>query len=166
MTFNVIESVSRESDLDEKYRTIYNGESNEYVAHRKVILKDGFHAEEGSHFISYIDECESCDERSMDKSRREDAGLQETVQTPSALPENQNAIDVFPNPNDGSFYIWCRGNIKEEQIDVYMFDAMGRQVSVRNDGERYMMADCRAGVYFLRVVVDGDVMVNKKIIVK
>lgn len=164
-TFSVIESVGRESYLGEEYRTIYDGESNEYVAHKRVILKDGFHAEEGSHFVSYIDECESCDDSDMDESRFEGAGMQEVSLPLSTPPANQNAIDVFPNPNDGSFYIWCGGNIREEKIDVQMFDAIGKPVYIRGDGERYTMTSHRAGVYFLRIVLD-DMVVSKKIIVQ
>lgn len=164
-TFSVIESVGRDSNLDEMYRTIYNGESNEYVAHKRVILKDGFHAEEGSHFVSYIDECESCDDSDMDESRFEGAGMQEVSLPLSTPPANQNAIDVFPNPNDGSFYIRCGENTEEGQIDVSMFDAMGKPVSIRNDGGRYIMSNRRAGVYFLRIVMD-DMVVLRKMIVK
>lgn len=164
-TFSVIESVGRDSNLDEMYRTIYNGESNEYVAHKRVILKDGFHAEEGSHFVSYIDECESCDDSDMDESRFEGAGMQEVSLPLSTPPANQNAIDVFPNPNDGSFYIWCGENIREEKIDVQMFDAIGKPVYIRGDGERYTMTSHRAGVYFLRIVMD-DMVVLRKMIVK
>lgn len=164
-TFSVIESVGRDSNLDEMYRTIYNGESNEYVAHKRVILKDGFHAEEGSHFVSYIDECESCDDNDMDKNRSEDTEMQEVDFYPSMSLANQNAIDVFPNPNDGSFYIWCGENIREEKIDVQMFDAIGKPVYIRGDGERYAMTSHRAGVYFLRIVLD-DMVVSKKIIVQ
>lgn len=165
-TFSVIESVGRDSNLDEMYRTIYDGDSNEYVAHKKVILKDGFHAEEGSHFVSYIDECESCDDyNDMDKNRSEDTEMQEVDFYPSMSLANQNAIDVFPNPNDGSFYIWCGENIREEKIDVQMFDAIGKPVYIRGDGERYTMTSHRAGVYFLRIVLD-DMVVSKKIIVQ
>lgn len=50
--FDTLVSVNRSSILNPKYRTVANGQNIEYVAHKKVKLIDGFHAEEGSHFVS------------------------------------------------------------------------------------------------------------------
>ena len=101
----------------------------------------------------------------MDESRFEGAGLQEVSSPLSMSLANQNDIDVFPNPNDGSFYIWRGENAEKGQIDVSMFDAMGKPVSIRDNGERYTMTSHRAGVYFLRIVLD-DVVVSRKMIVE
>jgi len=51
-TATVLESVQAGSGIPTDWHTIKSGESVEYVAHERIVLKPGFKAEAGSHFVA------------------------------------------------------------------------------------------------------------------
>ena len=159
-------SVRRNSSLDARYRTIPYGESIEYVAHKKVILQDGFHAEEGSYFIAYIDECEKCEEEN--KGRKSIADTESYFK--DAMTEiqqtNENEIYIMPNPNNGTFYVSLSNN-KEEITSIRVFDAMGKIIYSNNNfnGGEIVLPNVKQDLFFVTVILN-DKKITEKIIVQ
>ena len=163
--FDTLVSVSRSSDLDARYRTIPVGESIEYVAHKKVKLVDGFHAEEGSHFVSYIDECEACEEGNKGHESIADTESYFEEATTEIQQTNENEINIIPNPNNGSFYILLSNN-EHEIPSVRVIDFMGKTVYSNNrfKGGEVVLPNAKQGLYYV-VVTLKDVTITKKMVI-
>lgn len=129
--FDTLVSINRSSTLNPKYRTIANGQSIEYVAHKKVILIDGFTAVEGSHFAAYIDECEQCNNRKMNHNLDSNKDLFIETASQPFLPTTDNDINIIPNPNNGSFHV-SLSNTEEEISGIRVMDVMGKTIYSNN----------------------------------
>ena len=164
--FDTLVSVNRSSTLNPKYRTVTNGQNIEYVAHKKVKLIDGFHAEEGSHFVSYIDECENCEEE--DRIAERVGSLEYFIETePSKTePDDENKVNIIPNPNNGSFYVSLLNN-EDEIIGIRVFDTMGKTIysNDRFHGGEIVLPNAKQGLYYV-VVTLKDKTITEKIIIK
>ena len=164
-TFNVLQSVNRNSSLDAMYRTIPTGADIEYVAHQKVILVDGFHAEEGSHFVSYIDECEKCEEE--DRLAERVGNIESFMEVkPSETESNiDNKVNIIPNPNNGSFCVSLTNN--DEITGIKVFDTMGKIIYSNNrfNGGEVVLPDVKHGVYYV-IVTLKDKTITEKIIIQ
>ena len=163
--FDTLVSVSRSSDLDARYRTIPVGESIEYVAHKKVKLVDGFHAEEGSHFASYIDECEACEEGNKRHESITNTESYFEEATTEIQQTNENEINIIPNPNNGSFYILLSNN-EHEIPSVRVIDFMGKTVYSNNrfKGGEVVLPNAKQGLYYV-VVSLKDKTITKKMVI-
>lgn len=71
------------------------------------------------------------------------------------------ALEVYPNPNTGVFYL----NTKADILKVTATDAAGRNVEFREVNGGYMLAQRVSGIYFVQVQTDKG-LATKKIIVK
>ena len=164
--FDTLVSVNRSSTLNPKYRTVTNGQNIEYVAHKKVIIQDGFHAEEGSHFVSYIDECEKCEEENKGYKSIADTELYFEETTNEMQQTSKNEIYIMPNPNNGSFYVSLTNN-EDEITGIKVFDTMGKIIYSNNrfNGGEVILPNAKQGLYYV-VVTLKDKTITEKIIIQ
>lgn len=165
--FDTIASVSSTSTLDPRYRTIPASESIEYTAHKRVILRDGFHAEEGSHFISYIDECEKCEEEDFRENHNGDKKTFEQSEPAMIASNIADKVYIIPNPNQGSFYVSLSNNEDDEITDIMVFDTMGKIIYSNNrfNGGEIVLPNAKHGLYYV-VVTLKDKTITEKIIIQ
>lgn len=166
-TFSVLESVSRSSGLNALYRTIPADSCIEYVAHKKVILRDGFTAEEGSHFTAYIDECEKCIEEDAGNDRViNKESINKTLPQEYASTNNENEIHIIPNPNNGTFYV-SLAKTEAEIIGIRVMDVMGKTVYSDNKfkGGNVVLPNVKQGLYYVTVVFKNGA-ITEKIVIK
>ena len=163
--FDTLVSVNRSSTLNPKYRTVTNGQNIEYVAHKKVIIQDGFHAEEGSHFVSYIDECEKCEEENKGYKSIADTELYFEETTNEIQQTSKNEIYIMPNPNNGSFYVSLTNN--DDITDIKVFDITGKTIYSNNRfyGGEVVLPNAKHGLYYV-VVTLKDKTITEKIIIQ
>ena len=165
-TFSVLQSVNRNSNLNAMYRTIPDGASIEYVAHKKVILVDGFHAEEGSHFSAYIDECEKCEEEDLRESHNGDKKSFEQSGPVMTASNIADKVYIIPNPNQGSFYVSLSNN-EDEITGIRVFDTMGKIIYSNNrfSGGEVVLQNVNSGLYYVVVTLKNKT-ITEKIIIK
>lgn len=165
-TFSVLQSVNRNSGLNAMYRTIPDGASIEYVAHKKVILVDGFHAEEGSHFSAYIDECEKCEEEDLRENHNGDKKSFEQSEPVMTASNIADKVYIIPNPNQGSFYVSLSNN-EDEITGIRVFDTMGKIIYSNNrfNGGEIVLPNAKQGLYYV-VVTLKDKTITEKIIIQ
>ncbi|MBI2258272.1 MAG: choice-of-anchor J domain-containing protein [Flavobacteriia bacterium] len=101
-----------------------------------------------------------------------DYGIMCTITTPSAMPLyddnyysliNQKELDVYPNPNDGTFTI----NTSSEGT-YYIINEVGQKVQEINispeNGYQYKVEGLKQGVYFIIGVIENEVMTQKVVV--
>lgn len=80
---------------------------------------------------------------------------------------NNSSIEIYPNPNDGSFAIYHSADMVPELISA--FDVSGRMVSITTERTpssiTVKLPDVSEGIYTLRIVLNQEIIV-KKIVVK
>ena len=79
---------------------------------------------------------------------------------------NDDVVNIYPNPNNGSFYISFSDN-EQDIINVRVIDAMGKTVYSNNrfaDGE-IVLPNSKSGMYCVSVTLK-DKTITKKIIIK
>lgn len=92
------------------------------------------------------------------------------VNNSSAYQEN-NSINIYPNPNTGIFNIYI-DNIQNENIEFKIFNSLGQVIfaeeSIQVKETYYRQLDLKenpAGIYYLQILgVKG--VINKQIIFK
>ena len=165
-TLDTLISVRRASSLDPRYRTIPVNANIEYVAHKKVIIQDGFHAEEGSHFSAYIDECEKCEEEDLRENHNGDKKSFEQSEPVMTTSNIADKVYIIPNPNQGSFYVSLSNN-EDEITGIRVFDTMGKIIYSNNrfNGSEIVLPNAKQGLYYV-VVTLKDKTITEKIIIQ
>lgn len=163
--FDTLVSVNRSSTLNPKYRTVTDSQNIEYVAHKKVKLIDGFHAEEGSYFVSYIDECEKCNEDDFYERRISDTKSFVETEFPLESSNIDNKVYIIPNPNNGSFYVSSSNN-EEEITNIRITDVMGRTIYSNNhfNGGEIVLPNAEHGLYYVTVTLKNKTITGKIIV--
>lgn len=165
--FDTLASVRRTSGLNSQYWTILNGADIDYVAHKVVVLRDGFTAEEGSHFTAYIDECEKCIEEDAGNDRViNKESINKTLPQEYASTNNENEIHIIPNPNNGTFYV-SLAKTEAEIIGIRVMDVMGKTVYSDNKfkGGNVVLPNVKQGLYYVTVVFKNGA-ITEKIVIK
>ncbi|MCF8255780.1 MAG: T9SS type A sorting domain-containing protein, partial [Bacteroidia bacterium] len=74
---------------------------------------------------------------------------------------NENAFQVYPNPNSGSFVI---GGLNQKEFTVNVFDARGALVKTQViQGETQIELDnARAGLYVIQLIHSDGLVFTKK----
>lgn len=112
------------------WRTIPNGATALYQAHKEINLQDGFEAELGCEFEARIEPCEQCDELgenilSGDEENEDfENGNDNEMLYSAGKPTQAVATDLFPNPTDGPLTML----VDSEAQDVFVFTLDGRPV--------------------------------------
>ena len=94
------------------------------------------------------------------------------VSIPNAIQESfDNAISIYPNPTNGDVNLEISLDGKHE-LSYSLCDVLGRSIennSSRIDGS-YMstlnLADLQSGIYFMRISIDGKLIVKKIVLEK
>ena len=113
-TGKILESCDQ--SLPAAWRTIPSGESSTYTAFDRVVLKPGFTAKAGSHFVASIRECPNCENRnpSILSVITDETSNETTDSNDDATPLSTKSLQVeasgkevilYPNPNSGTFQI-------------------------------------------------------------
>ncbi len=84
--------LSADNTQIEDYRTIYNGEEVKYIAYDQIVLRQGFHVEQGAKFHAYLTTCPEQRTKNIVKSIETKKEV-----TPSIYIEQQKLL-VSPNP--------------------------------------------------------------------
>jgi len=83
-------------------------------------------------------------------------------------PEQQNSIAVFPNPNQGRFWVKMQDNLSSKP-EFELFDPMGRSVLKNqesgNDPTWLDYSNLNPGVYYLSVSMGGQLVGIKKVVI-
>jgi hypothetical protein len=153
------------------WRTIPEGETSQYTAFESVVLRPGFTAEVGSNFRANIKNCPSCEAQSSpmlmngtNESENDDVYPQ-TIINPdiSDNSKEENNIQLFPNPNNGMFYLQV--NSLET---ICLIEIRNIHGTVIYQKEKQVLHNIQIdisnhpqGIYFLRLIRDNDVQVYK-----
>ena len=95
--------------------------------------------------------------------KRSDA-LTISILIPLAKEEEigEEAVQVYPNPNQGNFKIILPKTLKTGEIQL--FDSFGRETLLKYTGEQAQVEGLTQGIYFLRVQKGEKSIVNKIVI--
>jgi len=123
---------------------------------------------EGNHILKWAYE------KDMSVSEGSDCGWLDNIVFPAtttviSVEENtpEDDFSVFPNPNNGSFYL--NSTMLQQQADVKVYDISGRTLLHRKVQEpsgtlQIQLDDNATGLYFIRVQTDKQVVVKKVMI--
>ena len=139
-----------------------------YQAGTAITLSPGFHANAGSSFSASIAACaEALMESSSSTEARTIADNSfDTQNSPlTLLKDTPNELTIFPNPFSQSITIEFEHS-KGTPIDIYLFNATGQRIKyfALNQGTTINLGDLEKGIYFVKAIVDGQLIQTKKII--
>ena len=175
-TFTYLISASNNPQYPSSWRTIPNGATSEYVAHKTVLLRNDFYAEPGCNFYAHIVPCESCNEDRITNDTADVAGVGsgdtfDTFTTPKSLETSDTGthigtlLRVYPNPTDDLLFVELSGGAGIANMALY--DLQGRVVGTRFIASATVnMRDIPAGVYVLRVMDADGKEYHRKIVRK
>ncbi len=81
--------------------------------------------------------------------------------------DTQDAVNVYPNPNNGTFTV-SLSNLQLENAWVTLYDVTGRMImskQIHTDNEVISVGNAAKGVYLLRVLT-GSAVINKRIVIE
>ena len=179
-TYMKLESASETSAA--AWRTIQSGQSAEYVAHETIILKPGFKAEAGSHFVARIDPCPGCNSAKV-TVKRSDNGVEIEEELYIAVgdqEEKQSSLgvgskivadepQVYPNPTTGLLTIDAKNNNSRIQM-IELYNTQGAKMFIFSGNEGFFqeidISHLPSQVYILKIQVNGQVFSKKLILQK
>jgi len=100
-----------------------------YRGGSEVHLRPGFHAIEGSSFHAFIHPCDMSGNSFQPKSMPDESG---TDMNDATLQELSGSLLLYPNPTRGALSLLCSSLGDEDNTQILIFDAMGREVLSRN----------------------------------
>ncbi|RLD55680.1 MAG: hypothetical protein DRJ05_12575 [Bacteroidetes bacterium] len=164
-----------ENSSPDNWRTIPEGITAEYVAHKRIILQKGFHAEAGSHFTARLEPCLNCDNKRISGFELQDFLINyEETNTNSLkngksviLKNDEKSFSIYPNPSPGHFTLHFEDG-ESTGFEVEIIDMMGNVVYKRENMKAGNTAidirDKPKGIYFVKVLVDGKVYTEKVVV--
>jgi hypothetical protein len=86
-----------------------------------------------------------------------------SILVPLAISETKEEIvDIFPNPNNGTFNLIIPQALKE--ADIKMYDSLGRERNFENNNDTIQAQNLAKGIYYLKVSKDSKSVTSKVII--
>ena len=80
----------------------------------------------------------------------------------------ENKFSVYPNPNDGLFYV--DGNLEKNQnVNIYVYNIFGQMILSKNLNnistlkEKLNLDQFESGNYFIQIQLEDGKILNKKI---
>ena len=147
--------------FDDSLRTIPSGATSEYVAHKEVVLRPGFTAENGCNFVARIEPCAECEEE-----RGQNHPMEVTNATPrrdvarNVSTTTNGTLRLHPNPTGGTLTVETTNPIRE----ITVYDLAGRVMMTAEGGAnnhsplRIMdVSSLPNGIYLLRAVTYSGV---------
>ena len=93
-----------------------------------------------------------------------------SLQTPIAMQQAAVVVELFPNPFEERATFRISSHRQFKKIELQLFDALGRmsmQTAVQGSQELHLLrGDLQTGLYFYRMIGDGELLQSGKIIVK
>ncbi len=162
----VLLSSANNSAFPSSWHIIPSGASSEYAAHKEIVLRDGFHAAQGSDFHAYITPCASCDDT---PSRFNPAQIMENrsqrlttdQNTLHKTPTVKDYVHIYPNPTQTQVTVVSEQGIVNR---IRLYDVYGKLLKTVNVNANMAEVDVRelcAGVYVLRVETDSGAVVKR-----
>ncbi len=161
-------SVSNNINYPDSWRTIPSGASSEYVAHKEIVLRDGFEAKHGCSFRAYLVPCHSCENNRTDdpmaggeesyvfvEQSNSQEGEREGVEENPSGQETAAGIVLYPNPTTGELNVRLdasQGGLAQLSI----MDMLGNTVMQRKgcESERIDVSGLAPGLYLIHAVSD------------
>ena len=156
--------------------TIQSGADKKVVfeAGNSIVLKPGFHAVSGSHFIAKIGDCErGCnngknieEENKIVTANSNNAKSTENSMNTATIEENLNTqgFIIYPNPNQGSFSIKLSDE-KSELQKIIITDVRGAIVYNNNNlpivTENIQIPNPTAGIYIIKLFFKDKILTSK-----
>ena len=167
----ILKSVTEEEDPDGKYRTIPSGKHAAYKAKDMIVLRPGFHAEDGSNFTATIDDCKLCNGKSdmqygterNEYSNGDDGKLYDYLNSQNESENAQQEITVFPNPTTSSFYVSVKGGIIKQCEIFNLFGTKIMRIDEMDNGT-INCSNLVPGIYMLKVTTTNGKTLFTKII--
>lgn len=161
---NQVYSVSNKIEAGPNF-TVSNGTDIKFTAGNKIILKPGFVAQSGSHFVAEIASCPP-----MRLNENIDGTLYEYSDSAS---EENNIISfatIAPNPTTGKFTISVteQDEIDNTNYHLEIYNTLGQvvyQSAITNSQSAIDFSSRPKGIYFLKVISPEN-MHTEKIIVQ
>ena len=148
--------------FDDSLRTIPSGAISEYVAHKEVVLRPGFTAENGCDFLARIDPCAECEEERGQNHSTQVANVTPRRDVARNITPTPSTLRLYPNPTGGTLTVESASPIRE--ITVYdlsgrvMMTADGGIVETCHGASLQMdVSSLQGGIYLLRVVTTSGV---------
>ena len=144
-------------------RTIPSGATSEYVAHKEVVLRPGFTAENGCDFVARIEPCAECE-----GERGQSHPMEVTNATPrrdvarNVSTTTNGTLRLHPNPTGGTLTVETTNPIRE----ITVYDLAGRVMMTADGGTvetchgaslQVDVSSLPNGIYLLRAVTDNGV---------
>ncbi len=105
--------LSANNTQPEEQRTIYSGEEVKYIAYNQIVLRQGFHVEQGAKFHAYLT---SCPEQKTNKNTNK--------KTISSNYVNQTELNISPNPFTNSISIAYK-LLEDSHCSIQIYDLFG-----------------------------------------
>lgn len=173
-TFHEVETINHGSSCAVMTHVIsFAGHANEgqYIAFRNTVTEGTV----SQRSYNYIDDITlSIASSEIRLAENEQAGeevetMDETEETASYdsndnfnLLTREPEVTVYPNPTTGNLHFAAMENV--EKVEVY--NNIGRLVATFNNQREINISDMPAGLYMLRVTLQGDAVVMKKVVKK
>lgn len=147
--------------------TVSSPTSTDFVGAQEVNLLPGFTASAGATFTARIAPCAVEDEPIAPPQGK--LSEPQPVSESKPLAENEFEVDVFPNPNDGTFTVRYK-SLTDKFISVRIYDNIGRKLIEKKWNDRLYdfevdLSSYASGVYHV-VVSDGEHTLTKKVLKK
>ncbi len=71
-------------------------------------------------------------------------------------------VNLFPNPSNGNFKISLETIVKS----VVATDVLGKQINIEKNGDDYAVANAQSGIYFVKITLDNDSQIVKKMVIE
>lgn len=156
---------------------IQNGTTVVFEAGNTIVLEAGFEVESGSNFTALIGDCEKgCgngfkkysfnDDRVVTKISNNDIHNKQNFEKYSNTNKENQFIEVYPNPNEGHFYLYVSFDVKEI-ISINITNSIGKVVYETNElnNNNLINIEPYQGIYILNVILK-DKILTKKIIIE
>ena len=147
--------------FDDSLRTIPSGVTSEYIAHKEVVLRPGFTAENGCDFVAHIEPCAECE-----GERGQNHPMEVTNATPrrdvarNVSTTTNGNLRLHPNPTTHTLTVETASPIRT----LTVYDLAGRVMMTADGGAnnhsplRIMdVSSLPNGIYLLRAVTDNGV---------
>jgi hypothetical protein len=161
--------------------TIEPDTTREYVAHKTVILKPGFHAKVGSKFTARIEPCDNCTRsNSPSPAARftvddnveyifEENDYRKTDLTSDKSKLLNDDLQVYPNPTNGLLTIESiDANSLVQHVEVYntmnikVFSCNGNNTSVQEIDISHLPSQ----IYILKIQINEQIFIKRLILQK
>lgn len=148
----------------EASNTIQHGATSTFKASNSIILKVGFHAENGANFKAFIDDCQGPIPLPITFSNNSE-------NTPlvgnRSYTEESNSIELFPNPTKGII------TIESFDSDIVYWEVLNsnglKLINSNNQSSKFKktiidLKTLPVGLYFIKIKLNDGNSITKKII--